>query len=199
MAGKIELLRGVGMSADELGALLADKFSLADRIVIDSGPGASQDQKATIETADFVVVVEDASWGAEEGSSVLEEVCQKAGKEVVVIPNKGDDFPQVDKLQEQLRAGKLPRQMKAGVEELLSYAADATVIGVVGGKGGVGKTTIAACIALGVASDGGKVVLVDMDNQAGCITRVLTGKAMDKGERGAWVGEREAKHARRMK
>ena len=192
VAGMVELLRGAGMSQEELQAAIDEKFSMVDLVVIDSGPGKSADQGTTIGLSDFVTVVRDSSWGADEGAKKLSRVCKEAGSHYVVVSNRGEHFPEVAKLQGKLKSGEVPKDMRHGIEALAERIGDARIVGVVGGKGGVGKTTIAACLALSIANDGGKVLVVDMDNQEGCISRVLSGKEMSKGERHKWIGRNGA-------
>jgi cellulose biosynthesis protein BcsQ len=189
--GKVILYRGIGHTAQELRSLIEERYSMADLVVIDSGPGATSDQKATIDAADVVVVVQDGSDGAVEGSQVLTDMVEnELRKECVEVVNRSDAFPEIPNLWGMLKVGKVPRELRDAASEILAVVEGAArpVVGVGGGKGGVGKTTVAACIALTACALGMKVLVIDMDNQVGCISRLISGKVMGKGERAGWVG-----------
>jgi flagellar biosynthesis protein FlhG len=61
-----------------------------------------------------------------------------------------------------MRDTRLPRSQAATLEKL-NASRPVKVIAVTGGKGGVGKTTVSANLALGMAAQGREVMLVDAD------------------------------------
>lgn len=70
-----------------------------------------------------------------------------------------------------------PRQIASpegrGKHAPIEALGSGTLITVVGGSGGVGKSTVAACLAASAAVHGQKVLLMDADLQFGCLHRML--------------------------
>jgi pilus assembly protein CpaE len=72
------------------------------------------------------------------------------------------------------RAGELARARREAVTPVAASSADNRVIVVASPKGGVGKTTVATNLAVGLAASGrGSTVLVDLDVQFGDVASAL--------------------------
>jgi cellulose biosynthesis protein BcsQ len=153
---------------------------LADYVILDCGPSAGKAQQAALDASDFVVIVHDDQWGARDAATMYRKVVSTLGKPYLIVANKvapgKAGIPEVPGLEASLRRGETG-PLASWAELLLGHIDDAgaRVVAVIGGKGGVGKSTVAMLIASRIKEANGKVIVLDLDAQAASILGVLRG------------------------
>lgn len=153
---------------------------LADYVILDCAPSTGPAQEAALEASDFVVIVFDGQWGARQAAAKYRQVLKTLGKPYRVVPNKvapgKAGIPATSDLEARLRRGE-SGSLAAWADYLLDEIDDAgaRVVAVIGGKGGVGKSTVALLLASRIKEANGKAIVLDLDAQAASILGVLRG------------------------
>ena len=191
-------------------------------LVLDTGPAANDRQAAALQSASYVLVVSDGQWGGRTdvaGRTIMDAVRALAEKDpdltALLVRNKGskasDDesvgVPACDpRVIEDLVLQGQTGPLCESADEILDALGvfddgdrdGPAVLAVVGGKGGVGKSTIAALVANRVRELGGKAVIVDLDTQVAGLSTIAKGAKAAEEEilRLDWAGPRARERAR---
>lgn len=207
-AGRLEVFALAGADAAKLQQVIKDKLFLASYVFIDTGPQDSATQKLAMDQAGLVIVVQSSAWGSKNATKVLRAVVAKGyPKTPLVVVNNLDDkpakesdgfvsIPEIHGLQGTLlsRSSGMAAQYADRLldlidDELPERDEDSwpgAVVAVVGGKGGVGKSTVAALLAIRAAEQGGVAALLDLDCQEGNLSTVVAKSRLDQGGHVRW-------------
>lgn len=202
--GRLEVFALQGADEGTLDDVLKEKAFLAHGAIIDTGPQDQKAQKLALDRAHYVVIVDSPAWGSRNATSVLKTALKKQYSRVpyVVVKNRYDDgkdgdgviaIPEISDIQKMLlarrsgQAAQYADRIIGDIEERVgSWDGEVCIVSVVGGKGGIGKSTVAALLSIRLAEHGGTACLLDLDCQYGNLSTVVANKSLEQGEHFRW-------------
>jgi cellulose biosynthesis protein BcsQ len=191
MRGKIKVIKSTSGGVADLRRKI-DAYDMADRVIIDSGPTAGDAQTVSIDVSDVALIVDDGEqddFGGDLSTGSLGELFSETSIRSIIVRNRSSKgFPNVPRLGKSLRALKIPSTMNGYLQRVAAKADRFTVLCVVASKGGVGKSSVAAMLAIYWANQGEKVLIIDRDSQAGAISNVLQRGIVSDGDEVRWKG-----------
>jgi Mrp family chromosome partitioning ATPase len=193
MDGQFHVISAVGADEAFVQSQIEHNLYMSHLVVIDTGPQDHTAQGIALKFSDFAIVVGSPAWGAERATKLLSNTVKKTYPQtpVLIIENLGTDYspdepgivriPRISDIEPTLRGGNTGRASMYA-DRILSAVGKKmgsigttegpTVVAVIGGKGGVGKTTVATLIGLRIKEEGGVAALLDLDVQQGNISGV---------------------------